>query len=256
MHTPSEVKAAVTGSGTADKAQVGAMVTRLLRLTATPRPADAADALALAICQVWRGSAQARLTAAVAKMVPSMTLEHTYDPDTLNEVYADPDAVRTRIAELRRDLLEAPDEIAELLARADLVDVLRGIGDLDDALDEAHRAADRAEIAGTAAQQHLARLRLAHVHQRRGEFVEANLTVVELEGSPGRLRAGHRGAHPARGGAERLYSQQNWTEAQFNFAAAIALRETLELSADENAASYAAIEAVRRKLAELNESPS
>jgi crossover junction endodeoxyribonuclease RuvC len=67
LHTPSEVKAAVTGSGTAGKAQVGAMVTRLLRLTDTPRPADAADALALAICQLWRGSAAARLQSALAK---------------------------------------------------------------------------------------------------------------------------------------------------------------------------------------------
>lgn len=64
LHTPSEVKAAVTGSGTAGKAQVGAMVTRLLRLAETPRPADAADALALAICQVWRGAAQRRIAAA------------------------------------------------------------------------------------------------------------------------------------------------------------------------------------------------
>jgi crossover junction endodeoxyribonuclease RuvC len=64
LHTPSEVKAAVTGSGTAGKAQVGAMVTRLLKLAETPRPADAADALALAICHVWRGAAQARLAAA------------------------------------------------------------------------------------------------------------------------------------------------------------------------------------------------
>jgi crossover junction endodeoxyribonuclease RuvC len=66
LHTPSEVKAAVTGSGTADKAQVGAMVTRLLKLGELPRPADAADALALAICHVWRGAAQTRLAAAVA----------------------------------------------------------------------------------------------------------------------------------------------------------------------------------------------
>jgi crossover junction endodeoxyribonuclease RuvC len=66
MHTPSEVKAAVTGSGRADKAQVGAMVTRLLRLDAPPRPADAADALALAICHLWRGSASNRIQAAVA----------------------------------------------------------------------------------------------------------------------------------------------------------------------------------------------
>ncbi|GAA2090829.1 crossover junction endodeoxyribonuclease RuvC [Aeromicrobium tamlense] len=66
LHTPSEVKAAVTGSGRADKAQVTAMVTRLLRLDAPPKPADAADALALAICHLWRGSAQNRLAAAVA----------------------------------------------------------------------------------------------------------------------------------------------------------------------------------------------
>jgi crossover junction endodeoxyribonuclease RuvC len=68
LHTPTEVKAAVTGSGRADKAQIGVMVTRLLRLAEAPRPADAADALALAICQIWRGSAQARIASAVAKV--------------------------------------------------------------------------------------------------------------------------------------------------------------------------------------------
>ncbi|MFH8290470.1 crossover junction endodeoxyribonuclease RuvC [Streptomyces sp. NPDC018059] len=67
LHTPSEVKAAVTGSGRADKAQVGAMVTRLLRLDAPPKPADAADALALAICHIWRAPAQNRLQQAVAR---------------------------------------------------------------------------------------------------------------------------------------------------------------------------------------------
>jgi crossover junction endodeoxyribonuclease RuvC len=66
LHTPSEVKAAVSGSGRADKAQVAAMVTRLLRLTEQPRPADAADSLALAICHIWRGGAQIRIDAAVA----------------------------------------------------------------------------------------------------------------------------------------------------------------------------------------------
>ncbi|WP_369779162.1 crossover junction endodeoxyribonuclease RuvC [Streptomyces sp. R33] len=66
LHTPSEVKAAVTGSGRADKAQVGAMVTRLLRLSAPPKPADAADALALAICHIWRAPAHNRLQQAVA----------------------------------------------------------------------------------------------------------------------------------------------------------------------------------------------
>jgi crossover junction endodeoxyribonuclease RuvC len=69
LHTPSEVKAAVTGNGRADKAQVATMVTRLLRLAAPPAPADAADALALAICQQWRGPASARLAAATARAV-------------------------------------------------------------------------------------------------------------------------------------------------------------------------------------------
>jgi crossover junction endodeoxyribonuclease RuvC len=64
LHTPSEVKAAVTGNGRADKAQVTHMVTRLLRMSDPPRPADAADALALAICHLWRGGAQARMNAA------------------------------------------------------------------------------------------------------------------------------------------------------------------------------------------------
>lgn len=67
MHTPSEVKAAVSGNGRADKAQVGAMVVRILRLSELPRPADAADALALAITHVWRGSASHRLETAVAQ---------------------------------------------------------------------------------------------------------------------------------------------------------------------------------------------
>lgn len=54
LHTPSEVKAAITGYGRADKKQVGAMVARILGLDAVPKPADAADALALAICHAWR----------------------------------------------------------------------------------------------------------------------------------------------------------------------------------------------------------
>ena len=64
FHTPSEVKAAVTGSGRADKAQVTTMVTRILGMQTRPTPADAADAIALAICQCWRGPMDDRLVAA------------------------------------------------------------------------------------------------------------------------------------------------------------------------------------------------
>jgi crossover junction endodeoxyribonuclease RuvC len=67
FHTPSEVKAAVTGSGRADKAQVTSMVTRLLGLTEAPKPADAADALAIAICHIWRAPMRNRLAEAEAR---------------------------------------------------------------------------------------------------------------------------------------------------------------------------------------------
>ncbi|GAA1338350.1 crossover junction endodeoxyribonuclease RuvC [Arthrobacter roseus] len=61
LHTPTEVKAAVTGDGQAGKEAVTRMVTRILGLDAPPRPADAADALALAITHAWRsGGASAK----------------------------------------------------------------------------------------------------------------------------------------------------------------------------------------------------
>lgn len=67
FHTPTEVKAAVTGNGCADKTQVTAMVTRILALQAKPTPADAADALALAICHCWRAPMLARMAQAEAR---------------------------------------------------------------------------------------------------------------------------------------------------------------------------------------------
>ena len=66
-HTPTEVKAAITGSGRADKAQVGAMVARIRKLTAPPKPADAADAVALALCHLWRGAGEDRIAQALQK---------------------------------------------------------------------------------------------------------------------------------------------------------------------------------------------
>ena len=83
LHTPSEVKAAVTGSGRADKAQVTAMVMRLLRLADPPRPADTADALALAICHLWRGGTQERIAAAGSLMERRLAAARGEVPDQL-----------------------------------------------------------------------------------------------------------------------------------------------------------------------------
>lgn len=64
-HTPSEVKAAITGYGSADKRQVQTMVARVLRLDALPQPADAADALAIALCHAWRRGPQSATAGAL-----------------------------------------------------------------------------------------------------------------------------------------------------------------------------------------------
>jgi crossover junction endodeoxyribonuclease RuvC len=66
MHTPSEVKAAVTGNGRANKSQVADMVVRILSLKEAPKPVDSTDALALAICNIWRGSANSKIEDALA----------------------------------------------------------------------------------------------------------------------------------------------------------------------------------------------
>jgi crossover junction endodeoxyribonuclease RuvC len=66
MHTPSEVKASVTGSGRANKAQVATMVQNILRLESIPKPVDATDALALAICHIWRGGGNTKIANALA----------------------------------------------------------------------------------------------------------------------------------------------------------------------------------------------
>ena len=66
MHTPSEVKASVTGSGRANKAQVALMVQKILNLDTIPKPVDATGALALAICHIWRGGGNAKIAQALA----------------------------------------------------------------------------------------------------------------------------------------------------------------------------------------------
>lgn len=59
-YVPTAVKSAVTGDGSANKSQVQQMVARLLRLEAAPRPADAADALAIALCHLRVAPLEAR----------------------------------------------------------------------------------------------------------------------------------------------------------------------------------------------------
>jgi len=70
-HTPSEVKAAITGYGSAEKLQVQTMVARVLRLDALPQPADAADALALALCHAWRGGGAVGAAVTDAALTPA-----------------------------------------------------------------------------------------------------------------------------------------------------------------------------------------
>ncbi|MGN6607025.1 MAG: hypothetical protein ACTHMS_08475 [Jatrophihabitans sp.] len=173
-------------------------------------------------------------------------LAFALDPDTLREAVTDPAAVSARIERLRGSVRTAPDEIAELLARGELVELLRVSGDLDEALAEGRRAVERAELAGTLPQQHLARLRLAHVHQWRGEFADSTLLFTELLAAAGQFGPviaafihHHAGLND--------YDQAMWTEAREHFAEALRIRADLEL--DEAATSRLAVAAAERHLA-------
>ncbi|WP_291313702.1 crossover junction endodeoxyribonuclease RuvC [Corynebacterium sp. UBA2622] len=66
MYTPSEVKKSISGNGRADKKQMTNMITRILGLGEPPKPADAADALAIAVCHCWRAPLIARSAALAA----------------------------------------------------------------------------------------------------------------------------------------------------------------------------------------------
>jgi hypothetical protein len=180
---------------------------------------------------------------------------HHLDPDTLHEVYADPDAARARVGELRREVRTAPDDIAELIARGELVVLLRGLGELDDALAEASAAVDRAELIGTPPQQHTARVRLAHVHQWRGEFAQSNLLFTELlavatEFGPVIEAFTHQHA------GKNDYDQGHWADARAHFAVALRIRDALELPDEERTASRIALAAVQRRAADENEEQS
>ncbi|HEX3335759.1 MAG TPA: tetratricopeptide repeat protein [Jatrophihabitans sp.] len=165
------------------------------------------------------------------------------DPDTLHEICPEPGLLPARIEQLRADVRDAPDEIAELLARGELVVLLRISGALDEALHEANAAVDRAEIAGTRAQQHTARVRLAHVHQWRGEFAESNLLFTELLAAAQQFGPVIE-AFTRQHAGQNDYDQGHWADARDHFARALAIREELELP--ERAASQVALAAAQR----------
>lgn len=174
-------------------------------------------------------------------------LAYSFDPETLRETYADPAAVRRRIDELRAEVRGAPDDIAELMARGELVGLLRAAGRLDEALAEGRMAVDRAELVGTPAQQHTARIRLAHVHQWRGEFGEANLLYTELlavaeEFGPVIEAYTHQHA------GKNDYEQGHWADARDHFARALEIRDELELPDDQRESSRLALTAAERHL--------
>jgi hypothetical protein len=178
---------------------------------------------------------------------PDDELQPQYDPQTLHEHYRDPAAVDARIDQLRDRIRVAPDETGELLARGELVVLLRATGRLDEAADEAHRAVDRAEIAGSPAQQHLARLRAAHVHQWRGDFAWSNLSFTELTHAATQFGPVIE-AYTYQHAGLNAYDQHDWVGARDQFVRALALREEFELPEDQIEQSRTAVAAAERHL--------
>lgn len=174
---------------------------------------------------------------------PPAQLVPDYDPVTLQESFGDPDAARRRVDQLRAEIRSAPDEVGELIARGDLVDLLRGLGELDEALDEALAAVDRADIAGAHAQQHTARIRLARVHQVRGEFGDATALHTELLAAATEFGPVVE-AYTRQHAGENDLAQGHADDAAAHFARALQIREEFEL--EEAAQSRTALAAARR----------
>jgi tetratricopeptide (TPR) repeat protein len=175
-----------------------------------------------------------------------MTIEPSFDPRTLREVYPDEVALNARIAELRTELTDPPDEVTELMVRGELVSLLRGADRLDEAREEATTALDRARAVGTPAQQHLAELRLARVVQWQGDYGTANVMFGHLL-----ARATDHGAVVAaftyQHAGNNFYDQGDYVRAEELFAQALAIREELELPDDQIEASRLALAAARAR---------
>jgi hypothetical protein len=128
-----------------------------------------------------------------------------------------------------------------------VVDLLAADERLDEALQEAQAAADRADKAGNPAQQHMARLRLAHVHSLRGEYGSATLLLTELRAAAERFGPVIEAVTAQTAGLD-AYDQGHWTDARDLFARALALREEYDLPDDERETSRSCLEAALRRL--------
>ena len=169
------------------------------------------------------------------------------NPETLADIYDDPALVDQTIATLRTEVVSAEDQVDELRARGELVTLLRASGQLDDALAEAERARDRAELAGNRAQQHTARARLARVHSERGDFAESNLAYTELLAESqqfGPVIEAFTGQYAGLND----FAQGHWADARDHFRRALAIRDELELDEPARAASRIALAAAVREL--------
>jgi len=174
---------------------------------------------------------------------PPAQLVPDYDPATLLDSFADQVPARRRADELRVEIRSAPDEIGELIARGDLVDLLRALGELDQARDEALAAVDRADIAGSHAQQHTARIRLARVHQVRGEFGDDTALHTELLAAAGEFGPVVE-AYTHQHAGENDFAQGHADDAAQHFARALEIREQFGL--DDAARSRDALAAASR----------
>ena len=76
-YSPREVKACVAGYGHAGKEQMQLMVRALLSMSETPEPADAADALAVALCHVQTAQFRARIDAGAARVIAANRVSGT-----------------------------------------------------------------------------------------------------------------------------------------------------------------------------------
>jgi hypothetical protein len=173
-------------------------------------------------------------------------LEPSYDPETLREIYPDETALSARVAALQAELTDPPDEVAELMARGELVNLLRAADRLDEAREQAVEALDRARAVGTPAQQHLAELRLAQVVQWQGDYGTSNVMFGHLL-----ARATDHGAviaaftyHHA---GKNFYDQGDYGRAEDLFAKALAIREELELPEDQIESSRLGLAAARAR---------